>query len=302
LFAPAFNTGGAPGVVILGPMTYQKEQAPTLYAQRFAQLGFATLIFDPRYRGESGGEPRCLEDPLAKVEDARAALRYLSERPDVDSQRLGLLGICMGASHALRVAVDEPLVGALATVTGHYRDHAGDVAWLGSEQAVAERHARGRRAREKYERTGEVDYVPAVDFSRGDAGMPGPLVWSWYQLWADRGLWENRYAVMSDEALLGFESLSSAARLEKPFLMIHADLCAIPDCARRHFAVVPTAEKQLIWEGQTRHLQYYDEPEVIDRAVLNVVGWFSRHLNPEQLRATTTTNGAPGAHDIAGVA
>jgi fermentation-respiration switch protein FrsA (DUF1100 family) len=219
-------------------MTYQKEQAPTLYAQRFAQLGFTTLIFDPRFRGESGGEPRCLEDPLAKVADARAAFDYLSGRQDVDRKRLGL-GVCMGASHALRAAAKEPLVRVLATVTGHYRDRAGDVAWLGSEQAVAARRARGRAARQKYERTGEVDYVPGVDFSSFDAGMPGELVWSWYQLWADRGLWENRYAVMSDEALLDFESLSSAARLDKPFLMIHADLCALPDCARRHFAVVP---------------------------------------------------------------
>jgi hypothetical protein len=37
-----------------------------------------------------------------------------------------------------------------------------------------------------------VDYVPAADAARTDVGMPGELVWSWYQLWADRKLWENR--------------------------------------------------------------------------------------------------------------
>jgi hypothetical protein len=39
--------------------------------------------------------------------------------------------------------------------------------------------------------------------------MPGELPWGWYQLRADRGLWENRYAVMSDATVLSYESLSS---------------------------------------------------------------------------------------------
>jgi fermentation-respiration switch protein FrsA (DUF1100 family) len=282
LFPAEFGDAPAPGVTILGPMTFQKEQAPTLYAQRLSALGYTTLMFDPRYRGESGGEPRCYEDPMAKVLDARAALRCLKDQPRVDGRRLAMLGICMGASHALRVAADEPLARAVATVTGHYRDRAGDAAWLGSETAVAGRLARGRAALGKYETTGEVDYVPAVDFTRGDAGMPGELVWSWYQLWADRGRWENRYAVMSDAALFSYDSISAAARLTKPCLMIHADQCAIPDAARRHFAVMPTPDKKLLWEGQTRHLQYYDDPAVIDRTVLSIVDWFSQHLGTAQ--------------------
>jgi hypothetical protein len=87
---------------------------------------------------------------------------------------------------------------------------------------------------------------------------------------------------MSDAALFSFDSLSAAARLTKPLLMIHADLCAVPDAARRHYAVVPTADKQLRWQGQTRHLQYYDDPVVIDRAVIEVVDWFARHLGPHR--------------------
>jgi uncharacterized protein len=282
LFPAAFGDRPAPAVVIIGPENYQKEQAPAQYAPRFAQLGYTTLIFDPRYRGESGGEPRCYENPLAKIEDLAAALDYLSDRPDVDSERLALLGICFGSSYALRFAADDPRVRAVATVAAHLRDHASDVAWLGSEDVIAERLARGRAALDKYTATGEVDYVPAVDFSRGDVGMPGEMVWSWYQLWADRGLWENRYAVMSDAAVLSYESLSAAARLTKPLVMVHGDQCAVPDAARRHFAVVPSADKQLLWDGQTRHLQYYDDPAVIEQTVYRIVDWFSRHLGADQ--------------------
>jgi uncharacterized protein len=39
LFPAAFGDGPAPAVVIVGPETYQKEQAPAQYAPRFAQLG-----------------------------------------------------------------------------------------------------------------------------------------------------------------------------------------------------------------------------------------------------------------------
>lgn len=280
LFRAEFGDGPAPAVAILGPMTFQKEQLPLQYARRLAACGFTALIFDPRYRGESGGEPRCYEDPVAKVEDLNAAVGFLDGLPDTDSARLAVVGACMGGSGAITAAAGNPLIKAIATVTGQYRDHATDVAWLGGEDAFAERLARGQEARAKYDATGEVAYVPAVDFVRPDVGMPGELVHSWYQLWADRGQWENRYAVMSDAALLPFEGLSAAARLTKPFLMIHGDQSAFPDTARRHFAVAPTHDKQLLVEAGTRHLQYYDDPAIIDRTVLHIVDWFSRHLGP----------------------
>jgi fermentation-respiration switch protein FrsA (DUF1100 family) len=296
LFPPAFGAGPVPAVVIIGPETYQKEQAPAQYAPRFAQLGYAALIFDPRYRGESGGEPRCYESPLAKIEDLAAAFDFLSELPDVDPDRLALVGICFGGSYAIRAAADDPRVRALATAAAHLRDPAADLVWLGSEATIAERLARGREAREKYEATGEVEYVPAVDFSRTDVGMPGELPWSWYQLWADRGLWENRYAVMSDAAVLSYDSISAAARLTTPLLMVHSDGCAVPDAVRRQFAVVPTADKRLVWEGQNRHFNYYEDPTTIERTVWSMVDWFARHLGPGQSAATlSSTHSADSA-------
>jgi fermentation-respiration switch protein FrsA (DUF1100 family) len=293
LFPAAFGDGPAPAVVVIGPENFQKEQAPMQYAPRLAQLGYTALTFDPRYRGESGGEPRCFESPTAKMEDLRAAMDYLIGLPGVDADRLALLGICFGGSYVLPVAADDSRVRVVAIAAAHLRDRAADASWLGGEPAVAERLARGRAALEKYEATGEVDYVPAVDFARTDVGMPGQLPWSWYQLWADRGLWENRYAVMSDAAVLSYESLSAAARLTKPLLMIHSDQCAQPEAARRHFAAAPTEDKQLLWEGQTRHFQFYDDPAVIDKATWSVVDWLSRHLGPGQpAPATAETSSA----------
>jgi uncharacterized protein len=176
LFPPGIGLGPVRAAVIIGPENYQKEQAPAQYALRLAQLGYTALIFDPRYRGESGGEPRCYENPIAKLEDLSAAFEFLSGRPDVDSERLALLGICFGGSYALRAAADDPRIRVVATAAAHTRDRVSDVNWLGSEDIVAERLARGQAALAKYEATGEVHYVPCVDYSRTDVGMPGEMV------------------------------------------------------------------------------------------------------------------------------
>jgi hypothetical protein len=266
-------------VAVIGPMTFVKEQAPLQYARRLARNGYTALIFDPRYRGESGGEPRCLEDPVAKVEDLRAAVAFLATRPDVDAERLAVLGVCMGGNSAVHAAADDPLISVVATVTPHFRNTEADAQWLGGEQAVAARLARGRQAMAKFEAAGDVEYVPGVDPERLDVGMPGLLPWSWYRTQADRGIWDNRYAVMSDVRLLTYESLSPAARLTKPFLLIHGDNCALPDQASRHFAVVPTSDK-LHLRPDTPHLAFYDSPAAIDPTVISITDWFARHLGP----------------------
>ncbi|NQE68913.1 putative 31.7 kDa protein in traX-finO intergenic region [Nocardia gamkensis] len=53
-------TGGeaAPVVVLGHGLGGVKEMRLTAYAQRFAEAGFAALVFDYRYFGASGGEPR----------------------------------------------------------------------------------------------------------------------------------------------------------------------------------------------------------------------------------------------------
>ncbi|MEM7568433.1 MAG: alpha/beta hydrolase [Pseudomonadota bacterium] len=263
-----------PAVAIIGPMTYQKEQAPTQYAKRLAEKGFVALAYDSRYRGESGGSPRAWENPAHKVEDLKAAIAYLKSRPDVDADRVFILAICQGSSEAFRAAAElGDDVRGLATIAGHYRDHDGDIAWL-TQEGLTARLAAGEAAKAKFEATGDVDYVKGVDQTDMNVGMPGDFVWEWYQPWADRGIWENRYAVMSDADLLEFNSIDVADQLTAPWLMIHGDNCFIPDAARRHMAAVPdTTKTKTIW-AETPHLAYYDQADIIDQATADVVDWF----------------------------
>lgn len=272
LYLPENVRGKVGAFVIIGPMTFQKEQAPTEYAKRLAQKGYAALVFDPRYRGESSGEPRALEHPQAKVEDINNAVAFMATQSGIDRERIFGLGICQGSSEMLRAVAENPAIKAGVTLAGHYRDREGDIAWLG-EEGYQQRLTQGKRAQEKYERTGEVDYVAAVDERDMNVGMPGKFVWDWYHVWADKGLWDNRYAVMSDAYLLGYESIDAAKILTKPYLMIHSDNSFLPAAAKRHFEAMPSTQKQLLWEGATPHLDYYDKPEIIDSATTSIADW-----------------------------
>ncbi|MEM6428655.1 MAG: alpha/beta hydrolase [Deinococcota bacterium] len=278
LFLPENLDKPVPAVTILGPMTFVKEQAPTEYAKRFAQHGFASLVFDPRYHGESTGAERRWEHPLAKIADVKASLDYLSQREGIDATQLIGMAVCQGSSEMVRAAANDTRIKVVSTVAGHYRDYIGDLEWLGEESRES-RLAKGWEAKTKYLQHGEIDYVPAVDPERTDVGMPGEFVWNWYSAWAQKGIWENRYAVMSDADLLTYESLSAMTQLDKPYLMIHSDNSFLPNTAKRHFDTVKSTEKQLLWEGETAHFQYYDDPNVLDATVVEMVEFFRTHLS-----------------------
>lgn len=290
LFIPLDIDEPVGAVSILGPYCYVKEQAPVQYATRLASEGFVALAFDASHHGASAGEPRRLEDPMAKVADVRASLDHLAARADVDDARLAVLGVCEGASEMLRVATDDTRVTSLVTVSGHYRDADNDLALAGGEAYAAgdidasevrdrldARRARGAAALQLFETTGHVTYNEIVHPERTDVALPWRMIWDWYHGWADRGLWENRYAVMSDVPYLEFESLSAAEKLDTPVLMVHADLSDGPESARRHFAAIPGADKHLVWQGDTNHFQYYEDPYVIDQAVSLAATWFRDH-------------------------
>ncbi|EDX82390.1 X-Pro dipeptidyl-peptidase (S15 family) [Synechococcus sp. PCC 7335] len=274
LHMPENTSAPVPAVAIIGPMTFERNQAPTRYAQALSQAGYAALAFDARYRGDSGGMPRQLENPFDKLEDMKAAVDFLRSRDDVDSDRVNILGICQGGSVALRAAQEHPNVHAVATITSQYRDLEGDKNWLGEN--YQHRVERGTEALKKYKETGEVDYVKAVDQTDMEVGMPGEFVWKWYQPWADRNEWANQYPVMSDKMLLDYSSIESAQKMDKPWLIIHGDNCFLPNAAKRHFEAIPEGvPKRLIWDD-TPHLSYYDQDEPIRRASKEVSSWFKR--------------------------
>src|SRR5215467_11586716 len=93
------STGETAVAVVTGPLTSVKEQASGAWAKALAQRGIGCLAFDHRYFGESGGKPRQLENPYAKIEDIRAAVDALRGKPEFTAKPIVAVGICAGAGY-----------------------------------------------------------------------------------------------------------------------------------------------------------------------------------------------------------
>lgn len=95
-----------------------------------ADHGFNVLLFDYRGYGRSDLPTRGL-NRTDLVADARAAFDYLLTRPDVDPDRIGLLGYSLGGNIGLGFTVGEPRIRAVVTLATFARwkevasDHGG---------------------------------------------------------------------------------------------------------------------------------------------------------------------------------
>jgi len=106
-----------PAVAVSGPFGAVKEQVSGLYAQTLAERGLITLAFDPSFTGESGGEIRDVASPDINTEDFSAAVDYLVTLPEVDENKIGILGICGFGGFALNAAAMDTRVKATVTST-----------------------------------------------------------------------------------------------------------------------------------------------------------------------------------------
>lgn len=117
LYKPKQAEGKLPAIAVSGPFGAVKEQSSGLYAQTMAERGFLAIAFDPSYTGESSGEPRYVASPDIHTENFSAAVDFLSMREDVDSERIGIIGICGWGGMALNAAAIDTRIKATVTVT-----------------------------------------------------------------------------------------------------------------------------------------------------------------------------------------
>lgn len=117
LYQPINASGRMPAIAVSGPFGAVKEQCSGLYAQKMAERGYLTIAFDPSFTGESGGTPRYVASPDINTEDFSAAVDYLLTRDDVDSERIGIIGICGWGGFAINAAAMDTRIKATVAST-----------------------------------------------------------------------------------------------------------------------------------------------------------------------------------------
>ena len=255
----AVASPGAPAVVLTGPFTGVKEQVTGTYAARLHDRGVTTLAFDHRGFGRSGGR-RAHEDSQGKLADLRAAVGVLAAHPDVDADRIGIVGICLGGGYAIRAAATDPRLTAVVGIAGAYnspaRFAAGDA--VGYRRSLAS-------FIERYD-----EELPAVAPGGGLAAMGGDEPYAYYGTGRSAAQhWENRVTYGSLHSLMTLDALGAAPLLGgTPLLVVHGrtdDYCS-PELAEAAYAAA-SGPKTLMWLDAAQHIDLYDvEPYVTEAA------------------------------------
>jgi pimeloyl-ACP methyl ester carboxylesterase len=204
--------GPHPAIVFLhgsGPTT---RAGAVSYAERYAGLGFAGIVYDKRGTGSSSGSwtSASLKD-LAL--DAVAAIDYLKERPEIDSTRIGFWGVSQAgwvatqatefADVAFMVIVSGGGVSPYESEMFSYRtafEHAGlsdddQSAGLGMIEKYFDFMATGEGREALEAGIAAADDAAWFPHARLDRILPsteeGREIWSWVANWDPRPLMEK---------------------------------------------------------------------------------------------------------------
>lgn len=165
LYEPKEYEGKLPAIAVSGPFGAVKEQSSGLYAQTMAERGFLTIAFDPSFTGESGGEPRYMASPDINTEDFQAAVDFLSVQENVDSEKIGIIGICGWGGMALNAAALDTRIKATVLSTMYDMTRVNANGYFDEEDSEEQRYEKKKvlneqRTKEylagKYERGGGV--------------------------------------------------------------------------------------------------------------------------------------------------
>lgn len=284
-FRPVGQTGRLPGIVIAGPFGSVKEQSPIQYATRLAAAGYVCLVFDARGSGESGGEPRRTESPAGRAADIRAAITAMAGDPAINPARIGALGICQGASYMIATAASDPRIRALACVSGQYLYRENLEGFFGGGGPTLEqRIARGQAALARQTAGGPTEYIPVISPTNRAVALPWPQINDWYARWdgvgwGGRTRWENRVTATSDAKVWTMDVRSPAAKVRVPTLIVHGEQSdGFVVAAQTMHDALTVADRKLVIVPGVFHTRFYDDPEIVDGAVRELMTWFEKRL------------------------
>lgn len=276
-----------PTLVLSTPGSSVKEQIGGIYAGKLARRGFVALTFDPSFQGESGGEPRDLEDPAVRVEDIRSAVDFLMTQPFVDEERLGLLGICAGGGYAVKAALTEHRFKAVGTVVGNDLGEAFRNAQ--PQDALIRKLAEVGRQRTAEARGGALRRDPWIPDSMKEAkaaGITDPAVLEAVEFYRETEYRHpnstNRLLFSSWSEILSFDAFHLVPRLlTQPLQVIvggRRGSTGQYESGERLFGLSPAKDKDFYVVEGAGHYDLYYKPEYVDAAIERLISFYTRHL------------------------
>jgi fermentation-respiration switch protein FrsA (DUF1100 family) len=290
LFPPNFDESKTyPLIVSVHPFGSCKEQTSgNVYGAALAEQGFVVIAYDASFQGESGGEPRWIEDPTQRVEDISRVIDYAVTLPYVDAGRIGVLGICGGGGHALNATLTEKRIQAVVSVTGVnvgrlFREGFSNYDPLGALDAMAAQRtaeARGGALQvnellpadpEAARKNGltETDIFEATDYYKTPRGRQ-PGGWT-------RMLFSHAQKTLAWDAFACAETL-----LTQPMMVVVGQKVgafgAYRDGMEIYGRATASKDRQLVSLAGWSHYDLYDRSEPVGLALAQLVPFFRRHL------------------------
>ncbi len=263
-------SGKMQAIAVSGPFGAVKEQSSGLYAQTMAERGFVTLAFDPSFTGESGGEVRNVASPDINTDDFSAAVDYLSTLPEVDENKIGIIGICGWGGFALNAAAQDTRI--KATVTSTMYD---------MTRVTSRGYNDSMSADDLYKMRKSLNNQRTEDYKNGTfaeaAGLPEKLTGEEPQFVKDyfgyyktkigfhprsinsNGHWNTTSAL----SLITQPILAYADTIKSPILMIHGEKAHSRYFSEDAFKKLTGKNKELIIIPNANHVDLYYKTDVI---------------------------------------
>lgn len=271
MYTPKGTEGKLAAIAVSGPFGAVKEQSSGLYAQQLAERGFLTIAFDPSFTGESGGTPRYVASPDINTEDFQAAVDFLSVQENVDSEKIGIVGICGWGGMALNAAAIDTRVKATVAVTMYDMTRVNAKGYFDSEDSEEARHE--KRVALNNQRT--LDYQSGKYARAGGVVDPLPddapfFVKDYYDYYkTDRGYHKRSlnsndgWNVTSSLSFLNMPILSYSNEIRSAVLLVHGEKAHSCYFSKDAFAKLTGDNKELMIIPGAVHTDLYDRIDII---------------------------------------
>lgn len=285
MYKPKDSDGKLAAIAVSGPFGAVKEQSSGLYAQQLAERGFLTIAFDPSFTGESGGMPRRVASPDINVEYFSAAVDYLVNLDGVDSEKVGILGICGWGGIAIQAAINDPRIKATVASTMYDMTRVNANGYFDSENSAQQRNA--KRAAMAAQRS--------ADFKNGSyrrgGGVVDPLpedapqfVKDYHDYYKTERGYHSRsgnsndgWNVTSNLPFLNFKFFEYADELENAVLIVHGDKAHSYYFGKDTFAKLKGDNKQMLTVNGASHCDLYDRLDIIPMD--EIAAFFTEYLS-----------------------